>query len=406
MKSSLFALAIAVAAAAGACSDGERTRPTPTYEPNATNAAPIYTVTPAPTVLAPASDPVIKTYARGETVDVPRGTLFLDPKTGGGEAWADVAVSPLGLFAVWNGGDGKQPPVLFETLTRRRTELDTGGQFGDVLNFSPDETEVAVRVGAEVRIASTADGRVRVVLPVPVGTTSAQAFWATGGGVAVIAAGPQGHQSLGVVAWWRGQLKTYSSVLASGWLDWSPDGDRFVAFTATEPPTTVVVDLRTDAVTRIDQPLYNPKWSASGGYFEGQLLSGEVLVFRADGTPHMRMNGVCALVGSPWLGDEIATFGFGQDVAVAMDGVVRGYTAAPTNAHVTTFGPGNGVVLLDRIGGLPLAELKVAESILVSGYLGFPWVTPDGRGKLQLGVGGRGACENVGAFKVELAPFD
>jgi hypothetical protein len=334
---------------------------------------------------------------------VSRGTLFLDPKTGGGEAWAEVSVSPSGRFAPWYGGDGKQPPVLYETLTRRRIELDTGGQPGQVLNFSPDESEVAVRVGDEVRVAATADGRTRVTLPLPPTTSAASASWGAGGAVAVMTTGPQGRSSLGVVSWWHGQIKTYRDVLASGWLDWSPDGERFVSYIGTDPGSTALVDLRTDAVTRIAEALYNPKWSADGQYFAGQLASGESLVYRSDGTPHMRLNGVCAFVGSAWVGNEIVTLG--ADLAVAMDGSVRAYTRPANTENITTFAPNNGVVLLDPSGSTTLAELKVADSIPVSGYFG-PWVTPDGRGKLQLGVGGKGACENVGVFNVEMAPFD
>ncbi len=406
MKLRMFFLVFALAALGGACSDRKQILPTETVQPNSTNAAPTYTVTATPTVLAPKRDPVIKTFARGGIVDVPRGTLFLDPKTGGGEAWINVRVSPSGMFGPWNGGDGKQPPVLYETATRRRIELDTGGRFGNVVDYAPDDSEVSIRVGDEMRIASTTDGRVRVILPVAPGATFARAFWGLDGAVAVAAAGPQGRDSLGVSVWWRGQLRGFAGLPANNWLDWSPDGTRFVVSAIGDSGGAAIVDVETGNVTRIDQPLYNPRWSASGSYFAGQVLSGELLIFGADGKIHMRMNGVCAFVGSPWMGDEIATFGFGEDVAVAMDGTVRTYARPANTARITTFGPNNGVVLLDRIGGEALAELRVAESILISGYLNEPWVTSDGRGKLQLGVGGKGACENVGAFKVELAPFD
>lgn len=402
----MFAIVVVLAVACGACSDRDQSRPPQTLRPNSTNAAPTYTATATPNVLALKSDPVVKTFPRGGTVDVARGTLFLDPKTGGGEAWADVRVSPSGMFAPWNGADGKQPPVLYQTATKRRIELETGGRFGTVLDFAPDESEVSVRVGDQVRIASTTDGKVRVTLPVAADATFTRAFWGANGAVAVTAGGPQGRDSLGVSVWWRGQLRGFAGVPAINWFDWSPDGTRFVVSTIGDSGWTAIVDVETGSVTRIDQALYNPRWSAGGSYFAGQLLSGELQVFRVDGKLHMRMNGVCAFIGSPWMADEIVTFGFGTDVAVAMNGTVRAYTPLANKGRVTTFGPNNGVVLLDRVGGSPLAELMVAAPIPVSGYLNEPWVTPDGRGKFQLGVGGKGTCENVGAFKVEVAPFD
>lgn len=399
MRWPLLACAALTSFLLAACSDSAPPPPGTATE-GATNAAATYTATATATVLPAGSGPVVKTYARGETVDIPRGTLFLDQKTGGGEAWADVSVSPNGTFAIWNGPGGKEPPVLYDTLTRRRIALDTGGQLGTVLDFNADETEASVRVGDELRMVSTADGKVRITLPISAGATYVRAYWGIDGAVATGATGPQGQPSLGITVWWHGSFKTLSDVPSPGWIAWSPDGTRLLTSDISDNGWTAIIEVASGRVARISQRLYNPRWSTSGAYWDGQLFSGELLIFRADGTAHIRMNGVCAFVGSPWVGDEIITLG--SDFAVAMDGSVRAYTRPANTQNITTFAPDNGVVLLDPAGTTTLAQLKVADSIPVSGYLGFPWVTPDGRAKLQLGVGGKGACENVGMFSVEL----
>lgn len=378
--------------------------PDATPSASSTNAAATYTATASATVLPRGSGPVVKTYARGETVDVPRGTLFLDPKTGGGEAWADVGVSPLGTFAKWNGPNGDEPAVLYETLTRRRIELDTGGRPGTILDFNADETEASVRVGDEFRIVSTDDGTVRVAFPIPGGATYVRAYWGPDGAVAMAATGLQGQTSLGVAVWWRATMKRFDDVPPPGWVAWSPDGTRFLTSSIADAGWTAIVDVESGNVTRIEERLYNPRWSASGEFWDGQLLSGELLIFRADGTPHMRMNGVCALLGTPWLGDEIATWGWGQDVKVAMDGSTAPYTPAAFSGPFANL-PGDGrVELLDQWpDGEVVAELRpTAGATFFSSSEGISSVTRDGRAMFNLGGGGKGWCENVGMFSVEL----
>lgn len=390
---------------AAGCSDGDAPS-TPGFA--GTNAAPTYTATAAPTVIPATGEPVRKTYARGETVDIEQGVLYLDPATGGGEAWAAVRPSPSGRFIAWNGGDGKQPPVLYETASHRRIELDTDGAYGTVFDYSPDDSEASVFIGDELRIVSTADGSVRVALPIPAEATFVRAFWGPGGAVAVTAADGRTQASLGVVLWWHETIIQYRDLPGANWLAWSPDGSRFVTSSIGEEGWTAIVDTGTGEVTRIDQALYNPRWSESGEYWDGQLLSGEVLIFRADGTPQMRMNGVCALLGSPWIGDEIATWSFGEGVAVAMDGAVRPFARVPLDGPVSGWVTG-GVALWDRPNGAVIAELKLPDSVSSSWFSssqGVRNITTDGRGMIALGVGGKGFCENVGAFKVELAPFD
>ncbi|MFN8617559.1 MAG: hypothetical protein U0837_10710 [Dehalococcoidia bacterium] len=373
---------------------------------DATNAAATYTATATATVLPRGSGPVVKTYARGDTVDVLRGTLFLDPATGGGEAWADVGVSPQGTFAKWNGPDGTEPPVLFETITRRRIELDTGGRPGTILDFNKDESETSIRVGDELRIASTNDGKVRVTLPIPQGATHVRAYWGVDGAVAMAATSPQGQTSLGVTVWWRRSLRTFADVPPPGWIAWSPDGTRLLVSAIGDNGWTAIVDVANGQVTRIDEALYNPRWSASGAYWEGQLLSGELLVFRADGTPHMRMNGVCAMLGSPWIGDEIATWGWGQDVSVAMDGSTRPYTPASFAGPFAYLASDGRVELLDHWpDGAVLAELRPEPgATFILNSEGITSITRDGRAMFSLGGGGKGFCENVGMFSVELLP--
>ncbi|GMV85544.1 MAG: hypothetical protein AMXMBFR80_13990 [Dehalococcoidia bacterium] len=385
----------------GECSGGEQ-GPGPT--PGETAAPASATAQPTP---SPAPDePVRRTYQRGATVDAERGVLFLDGRTGGGEAWEAVRPSPSGMFVAWNGTGGKQPPMLIETDTYRRIELDTGGQPGTVLDYSPDDSEVSVRVGDEMLIVSTSTGAARLRFSLPPTTNFARATWGPGGRVAIARATRNGT-SLGVAAWANGVMKEFPDAPAN-WAHWSPDGTRIAASGIHEGGWMAIIDFESGATTRVEQALSNPRWSASGEFLSGQLLSGEVLVYRADGSIHMRLNGVCALLGSPWIGDEIATRGFGEDVRVAMDGTVRPYAPAPPEGPVSTFLP-HGVALLDRAGGEAIAELSLPDGVLVSWFSsseGVHGVTADGRGMFQLGAGGKGWCENVGAFKVELAPFD
>ncbi len=406
MKWVIIPVLLASALAAACSSGGGRSAPSPDATSPATNAAPTYTATARPTTIPATADPVRKTYPRGGAVDIERGMLFLDPATGGGEAWADVSASPSGRFVAWNGGDGKQPPVLYETASHRRIQLQTGGDFGTVVGYSPDESEVSVRVGDEILIASTETGVVRVKLPVAADAAFARAYWGPGGSIAVPATGARGQESFGMAVWWHDTLKQYPEIPPVNWAGWSPDSNQLVGSSGGDFGWTVLIDLRTDELFRIDQSLYNPRWSESGEYWEGQLLSGEVLIFRADGKPHMRMNGVCAIFGTPWIGDEIATWGFGQDVAVAMDGTVRPYFPAPPSGNQLELRRDGSAALVDPATGAVLADLRPAAGVMWAGTLGTPWVTPDGRGKLQLGAAGKGACENVGNFKVELAPFD
>jgi hypothetical protein len=156
------------------CSDGEP-RVAGTTAP--TERTPGAEVSPEATATPAANGPLRKTYARGETVDIERGVLFLDPKTGGGEAWEGVHSSPSGKYVWWNGADGKQPPVLFETVTSRKTELDTGGQFGTVLAIAPDDSEVAVQVGEELLFASTTTGELRLRYALEPGSIFPAAAW-------------------------------------------------------------------------------------------------------------------------------------------------------------------------------------------------------------------------------------
>jgi len=353
-----------------------------------------------------ADGPVHKTYPRGATVDIDRGVLFLDARTGGGEAWEEVRPSPSGMLIAWNGDDGRQPPLLFETDTYRKIAIDTGGAPGAVLDYSPDDSEASVRVGEEMLIVSTGTGTARLRFRLPPGTNYARATWGPGDRVA-IARATQSGTSLGVAASANGVLKDFPGVPAN-WAQWSPDGTRVAASGIHEGGWMAIIDFESGAITRVERPLYNPRWSASGEFVSGQLLSGEVLVYRVDGSIHMRLNGVCAMLGSPWIGDEIVTWGFGEDVRVAMDGGVRPYAPAANPGPVSTFLPG-GVALLDRSGGETVAEVALPEGVGVSWYSsseGVHSVTADGRGMFQLGVGGKGWCENVGAFKVELAPFN
>ena len=163
-------------------------------------------------------EPARKIYLRGEVFDIDKGTLFLDPKTGGGEAWAGVRSSPSGMLVAWNGTDRKQPPVLFETDTYRKVTLDTGGAFGAVLDYSPDDSEVSVRVGQEVLIVSTRSGDLRLRFPLDADAAAARAYWGPDGRVAVQSS-RQDRTSLGLLAWVDGSIKSFRDV-PDNWAQW------------------------------------------------------------------------------------------------------------------------------------------------------------------------------------------
>lgn len=399
MKEIATAGLVATVVLAG-CAGGERGPvPTPTETPV------LATATVQPTPSRADDGPVRKTYPRGATVDIARGVLFLDGRTGGGEAWEDVRPSPSGMLVAWNGADGKQPPVLFATDTYRKTALKTGGVFGTVLDYKPDDSEVSVRADDELLIVSTSTGEVRLKFELPSTASFVRASWGPGERVAITRAEKSGA-SLGVAAWGDGVMKDLPGVPAN-WAHWSPDGTRIAASGIHEGGWMAIIDFESGVTVRVEEPLFNPRWSASGDFVSGQILSGEVLVYRADGSVHMRLNGVCAVLGSPWVGEEIVTWGFGEDVRVAMDGSVRPYAPAANPGAVSTFLP-RGVALLDHFGGEVIAEVALAEGVEVSWYSsseGVHSVTGDGRGMFQLGSGGQGFCENVGTFEVELAPF-
>jgi DNA-binding CsgD family transcriptional regulator len=349
-------------------------------------------------------EPARKTYARGETVDIDSGMLFLDPRTGGGEAGAGVSSSPSGMFVAWNGADGKQPPVLFESDTYRKIILDTGGAFGTVLDYSPDDSEVSIRVGQEMLILSTETGAIRVRIPLDADAATARAHWGFGGRLAVQSS-RQDRSSVGLLVWVDGSIKSFPEV-PDNWAQWSPSGDAILVSGVEPEDWLALIDVNSGAMKRIDVFLRNPQWSESGQYFEGQTSSGEVFVYRADGTPHMRLGGVCAEVTSPWVGDEIGTWGFAEDVLIAMDGSLRPYTPASHSQPMTHLREDGSVALLEGFrSSTVLAELKPPPGVAITGILGEPSVTTDGRGRLAIGGGAKGECENIQPFKVEMAPF-
>jgi len=342
-----------------------------------------------------------KTYPRGATVDIDRGVLLLDARPavarhGGGPAVA------LGDVHRVNGATGSIPGVI-ETDTYREIELDTGGQLGTVLD-SADDSEVSVRVGDELLIVSTSTGEVRLTFQLPPGTNFVRAHWGPDGRVAITRRAQDGA-SLGVAAWADGVVKDFPGVPAN-WAHWSPDGTRIAASGIHEGGWMAIIDFESGAVTRVEKPLYNPRWSASGDFVSGQLLSGEVLVYRADGAVHMRLNGVCALLGSPWVGEEIVTWGFGEDVRVAMDGTVTPYAPAASPGPVSTFLP-RGVAMLDRPGGQVMAELALPEGVGVSWFSsseGVHSVTARAR-DVPARRRWQGFCEKRGGFQCGMAPF-
>ena len=381
----------------------DRGEPKQADTPGAETATATAEVTAVPSPPPQADGPLRKTYKRGESVDVERGTLFLDPRTGGGEAWADVGASPTGMFVAWNGADGKQPPVLFRTDANEKVELDTGGQPGTVLSYSPGEAEVSVRTASELLIISTQTGAVRLRFALPSAAEYAHAHWGPGGQVAVTMSERDGT-SLGIAAWAEGELKAFAEA-PDNWVAWSPDGATMLASQAKEREQafSALIDFASGGVTRLAYELHNPRWSESGRYFEGQLPSGEVIVFRADGTPHMKLNGVCAVFGTPWVGDEISTWGFGEDVLIAMDGSTRHYEPAFLSEPSAELRPDGSVALVERFRGTTvLAELRGGPNVGFTFRLGYESVTPDGRGVLVINGKATGACEHVGLFAVEL----
>jgi len=375
--------------------------------PSATTLTSEPTRAPAPSVTPVPDRPLHKTYARGETVDIERGVLFLDPETGGGEAWANVVASPSGMLVAWNGPDGSQPPVLFRTGGDEKVGLDTGGRPGTVLGYNRDESEVAVRAPGELLIHSTLDGAVRVRFPLAPATQYANAHWGPEGRVAVTVSGRSGA-SLGIAAWADGEIRSFAGA-PDDWAQWSPDGRLILAsqFDQGQGAFTALIDVASGELTRLELELHNPRWSASGHYFAGQRPSGELWVFRADGGLQMQLNGVCALTGTPWIGDEIATWGFGEDVLIAMDGSTRPYVPESLSRRSAELRPDGSAALLDVFRGTNvLAELRALPHVPITFRIGAPGVTPDGRGILLLGGKATGLCEHVGLFAIDMPPFE
>ena len=128
---------------------------------------------------------------------------------------------------------------------------------------------------------------------------------------------------------------------------WSPNGSHLLASGVEVDGWLALIDIEAGTFKRIDGQHPNPRWSESGLYFAAQLNSGEVVVYRADGTPHMRLGGVCAEVGDPWVGDEIGTWGYGRDVLIAMDGSLKPYTPAFHSQPFPHLRPDGSVALFD-----------------------------------------------------------
>ena len=386
---------------AAACSDGDP-RPAPDVAPTATISA-----SPDATVEV-VSQPRRKTYARGETVDIESGVLFLDPKTGGGEAWEGVRPSPSGKFVAWYGVDQRQPPVLIETATHREIQLQTAGKSGAVLDYSPDDSEVSLRVDNEMLIASTGTGQVRLRFPLDPATHFVRAAWGPAGAVAVGSMTRDGG-ALGFIIWRNDAFLEFPDAPGANWGQFTRDGRRFATSRPGEGGWTAIIDLGSRTVRRIEVGLQNPRWSESGEFLSGQDAEGRVWIHRADGARHMRIDGACVLLGPVWFGNELPAWDSGENVLVAMDGSSRPYVVGPPGTAVSTFEQ-DGVALWDRLDGNRLAQLKLPPE----GKISISWpatgegvhgTTADGRGMFLLGIGGRGWCEGARDFNVELPPF-
>lgn len=385
--------------------DSPRGTPTPAESTTATEAA-----TAAPTATrTPKVEPTQRptpevvagrkhVYNRGDTVRVERGILFLDPVTGGGVVWEGVGVSRSGTYVWWMDDQGRGH--VKNTLTDAETVVgEPGGQLG-FDGFSPDDASFAVQTGTEVVVYRTSDGVEERRLELEPGTVGTNVGWSAQNALAVGMWDRDG-ESLGVAVHMNGEVQRFAA--GATFLEWSPGG-RWLA--AAQGDELVLIDTATGRSVPAQGWGSNPRWSANGQWVAVQADDfSTVRVFDQQGLEVLRVSGMCAVLGTPWEGNELhSEF---NDLLVAIDGSTR--PAEPYAPGPVTSGWADGGGVEMKSSGTVVAELKIAFHVLRSwpyGRDGIRSMTDDGRGVFVLGVGGRGFCEGVGDFSVELPPFD
>lgn len=345
-------------------------------------------------------------YARGETVTVERGTLFLDPATGGGVAWEGASASPSGMYVFWQDSQGQAH--LVHSVTGDELVVGQPGDFPSIVAFSPEDTQFAAWTDDAVTIHATSDGSEAVRFKLEPGTGFVGVRWSRQGWIAVSMTGSD-RSSLGVWAWRDGQRQFIPVAGQEGvWTEWSPNGEWLAISKTAEHATLTLHNLRTGEVIETAGSGGNPRWSESGQYLALQSPLAEVgdwplRVFHVDGTEVLRVYGICASIGTPWEGD--ALFAPWTGTTVALDGEVTEdpyFEFAPPDRH-STFTP-TGVAFIED--GQTLAELNVpAGASFRSSSDDIHSLTSDGRAMFDIGVGGKGFCGHEGEFAVELPPF-
>lgn len=347
-------------------------------------------------------------YARGETVHVARGMLFLDAATGGGVVWEGASASPSGMYVFWQDPQGQAHVV--HTVTEAELVIGRPGEFPSVVGFSPDDGQFAAWTEDAVTIYATRDGSEVVRFQLEPGTGGVGVRWSEQGWIAVIMTGVD-RAALGVRAWRDGQQHFISPGGNGGvWVEWSPDGEWLAVSKTAEAESLVLHNLRTGDRIATGGHGTNPRWSASGKFLALQAPLAELgawplRVFRLDGAEILRVYGICASLGSRWQGD--ALFAPWTGTLVALDGTVTedpDFEFGPAGRY-STFTAAGGVELIED--GQVLAELHVPSGATwLSSSEDIHTVTTDGRGMFVLPGAGKGFCGHEGKFGVELPPFD
>ena len=407
MNRMIHAGLLAALFALGAACDDSDSNQTPTPDATATPSAPA-TATPTPT-RTPKVDPTQRptpvivagrkhVYDRGDTVTVERGTLFLDPATGGGVVWEGASESPSGMYVYWQDGEDAH---LVNTLT------DAEFVYADasIRGFGLDDTQIALWREETLTIHKTGEQAAIATFALEPATQHVEVAWSDQGYVAIGMTATDGS-SLGIRVWRDGELTEYVGPTAR--LSWAPDGRFLAALSGAAGTQLAIIDNENGTVTLAGGPGSNPRWSENSEYvaYQEQDQPYRVFVFDRLGTEKLRATGICSVLGSPWVGNELdVPF---AELRLAVDGSTRPHPYPTPNPDSLRSGFTMQGVEMTR-GDTVLAELKIRADVLVSWPTNRDQImslTADGRGVFELGRGGRGFCEGVGEFSVETPPFE
>ncbi len=335
---------VAAAAAAGVLLAGCTSSRPAVPSATATRATTVATVSPAtPAVtptLAPAASgtavvspepPYVRTFAKGETVDVAPAVLFIDPVSGTTTAWVvpgaqgDFGVAPSGAYIVYRVADG------YRVLRTDDGSVHAIGATSLPVEYGPGEVGfIAPVAGGDLVTAFDGHGDVLADLWRAARGRAFAASWSRdGAAIAVAQEVTDARVNLGIapdLAHWAPVDRHFDVTPDTEHdlsLAWSPDGSRLALVTG---QAVRVLD-RHGADLWSDEGQFwgNPRWSPDGRYLyvDDMPRSGAdvAYIYAADGTALFRFvapdyAGGCG--GDPWRADG-GEFDFGH-YRVSVDG--------------------------------------------------------------------------------------